>query len=167
MPEILFDTCVLSNFALSGSLPLLKSLYSQSAFITDLVVLENLRGIQKGHASLNAVRQAVDEGWLHEVSCSTSEEKRLFETLSLSLGAGEASCIAIAARRGYVFACDDRAARREATLCGVVLTGTIGILVKAVKVGAVDLKEANALLKKMVRSGFYAPVGRITEEMTE
>jgi len=91
MPEIIFDTYVLSNFALSGSLPLLKTLYPRSAYITDLVALENLRGIQKGYAALSAVRQAVDEVWLREVSCASLEEKRLFETLSLSLGAGMSS----------------------------------------------------------------------------
>ena len=167
MPEIVFYTCVLSNFAFSGSLPLFKTLYPQSAFISDLVALENLRSIQKGYAPLAAVRQAVAEGWLRELSCSSPEEKRLFETLFVSLGAGEASCIAIAARRGHVFACDDRAARKEATLCGVRLTGTVGILIKAVRVGEVDLQEANAILRRMVRSGFYAPVGKITGEMVK
>lgn len=167
MPEIILDTCVPSNFALSGSLLLLKTLYPQSAFISNLVALENLRGIQKGHTPLTAVREALTEGWLREVSCSSPDEKRLFETLSVSLGAGEASCIAIAARRGYVFACDDRAARKEATLCGVRLTGTVGILIKAVRVGEIDLKAANTILKKMVGSGFYAPVGTIVREMVE
>lgn len=165
MPEVIFDTCVLSNFALSGSLSLLKSLYPRSAFISDMVVLENLRGIQKGHAALSAVRRAVTEGWIREVSFSGPEEKRLFETLSVSLGIGEASCIAIACRRGYVFACDDRAARKEAALCGVRLTGSVGILVKAVRVGVVDLRKANGILKKMVDQGFYAPVEKLTREM--
>jgi predicted nucleic acid-binding protein len=167
MPEIVFDTCVLSNFALSDSLPLLKTLYPQSALTTDLVALENLRRIQSGHAALAAVRQALAEGWLHEVSCTGREEKRLLENLSVSLGAGEASCIAIARSRSYVFACDDRAARKEATLCGVRLTGTIGILIKAVRQGTVELKQANAILRKMVERGFYAPVARITREMLE
>lgn len=58
MPEIIFDTCVLSNFALSGNLSLLKSIYLQTAYISDMVALENLRGLQKGHASLAAVKVA-------------------------------------------------------------------------------------------------------------
>ncbi len=166
MPEVVFDTCVLSNFALSGSLPLIRALYPGAALVTDAVTLENLRGIQRGHAALAGVRQAVAEGWLREVSCEGPEERRLFETLLVSLGAGEASCIAVAKARGYVFACDDRAARKEATRCGVPLTGTIGVLIKAVRLGDLDLKEANRLLGKMVKSGFYAPIERITGEMT-
>jgi predicted nucleic acid-binding protein len=165
MPEIIFDTCVLSNFALADAFPLLHSLYSRTAFVADMVALENLRGIQKGYAALAAVREAVGAGWLQEVSCSTFEEKRLFEALSVSLGIGEAASIAIARHRGFVFACDDRAARKEAALCGVKLTGTVGILIKAVRVGEIDLRKANRILKKMVGHGFYAPVERITKEM--
>lgn len=75
--------------------------------------------------------------------------------------------VPLAARRGYVFACDNRAARREASLCGVNLTGTVGILIKAIKVGEVDLEQANELLKTMTRNGFFVPVERITKEMTE
>jgi len=37
MPEIIFDNCVLSNFALADGVPLLKRLYPESAFLTDLV----------------------------------------------------------------------------------------------------------------------------------
>lgn len=165
MPEIIFDTCVLSNFALADAFPLIRTLYSQTAFVADMVALENLRGIQKGYAALATVREALGAGWLREVSCSTFEEKRLFEALSVSLGIGEAASISIARHRGFVFACDDRAARKEAALCGVKLTGTVGILIKAVKVGEIDLRKANSVLRKMTSHGFYAPVERVTREM--
>ncbi|HBA89933.1 MAG TPA: hypothetical protein DCZ75_18645 [Geobacter sp.] len=167
MPEIIFDTCVLSNFALTGSLPLIRTLYPTSAFVSEMVVLENLRGIQKGISALAAVRTALNEGGLQEISLLHPEERRLFENLSVSLGFGESSCIAIARQRGYVFACDDRAARKEATLCGVRLTGTVGILIKATRNGILDLKKANSLLKKMVAEGFFAPVQRIERHMVQ
>ncbi len=131
-----------------------------------MVALENLRGIQKGHAPLAAVKEAASLGRLREVCCAGREEKQLFETLSVSLGIGEASCIAIASHRGLVFACDDRKARKEAALYNVRLTGTIGILVKVVRIGAIDLYQANSILAKMVEHGFYSPVVWITLEMT-
>ena len=167
MPDIIFDACVLSNFAFSNSLAILKALYPESAFTADMVLLENLRGIRKGHEQLAQIRDAVRDGWLREVACSTPEEKRLFEALSLSLGVGESACIAIASQRNFVFASDDRAARKEAALCGVRLTGTLGILVKAVRVREIELRKANSILKKMVEFGFYAPVERLTREMVE
>ena len=103
------------------------------------------------------------EGWLKEIALSGDEEKRLFESLAVSLGFGEASAIAVAKMRGYVFACDDRAARREAALLGVRLTGTLGILIKATKKKIINAKLADEILGRMIENGFYAPVSSIKE----
>lgn len=165
MPEVIFDNCVLSNFALSGSLDTIKGLYANSAFITDFVVAENLTGIQKGHGRLKDITNALREGWLKEIAFSGDEEKRLFEALAVSLGFGEASAIAVSKMRGFVFACDDRAARREAALLGVRLTGTLGILIKATKKKIISAKRADEILGLMIENGFYAPVSSLKELM--
>lgn len=161
MPELIFDNCVLSNFALSASLHILKSLYARTAYITDFVAAENTKGVLKGYKGLAGIKEAVNEGWLREITLSTQAEKALFESLSISMGLGEASSIAAAKERGFVFACDDRAARREASFLNVKLTGTIGILVKAVRKNITDYKHADDILKSMVASGFYSPVTSI------
>jgi predicted nucleic acid-binding protein len=158
MPEIVFDTCVISNFALAGALGILEGLYRNKAHVIDLVSIEILRGIQSGHARLSAVPQAVRAGWLKETGLRSGKERGLFETLSVSLGLGEASSIAVAKRRGCHFASDDRMARTEAARLGVPLTGTLGILVKAVREGVCDLEAADAYLAKMIESGFFSPV---------
>lgn len=162
-PEVIFDNCVLSNFSLSDSLDIIKLLYPSSAYITDFIAAENLAGIHKGHAALKSVGRALREGWLRETTLSGSEERRLFEALTVSLGFGEASAIAAARNRGYVFACDDRAARREAALLGVRLTGTLGILVKALKQDLIGPKRADEILGLMIENGFYAPVRSLKE----
>jgi predicted nucleic acid-binding protein len=161
MPEIIFDCCVLSNFALSDSLHIIKKIYANSSYVTIFVMAENLRGILSGHSRLAAVNEAIKEDWLKEVALKGEKEKALFETLSVSLGFGEASSIAIAKTRGYVFACDDRAARREAGLLDVKLTGTIGIILKAVKKKVISHQEADAILNRMIVKGFYSPVSSI------
>lgn len=163
MPDIVFDSCVLSNFALSDSLHIVKKLYGDSSYITDFVSAENLRGILKGYSGLLKVSEAIKEGWLKEITLSGTKEKALFESLSVSLGFGEASSIAVAKTRGYVFACDDRVARREADLLGVKLTGTIGILVKSVKKKMIKGKESDAILNRMVENGFYSPISSIRD----
>jgi len=112
MPEIIFDCCCLSNFALSDSLFILKNLYSNSAFVTEFVSAEIMRGIQRGYKDLAKIQDSLREGWLKEAVLSTKEEKSLYETLSVSLGLGEASSIAVAKARGFFFACDDRTANR-------------------------------------------------------
>lgn len=109
------------------------------------------------------VSGALREGWLKEVVLSSKKEKFLFEALSVSLGLGEASSIAVAKARGFVFASDDRAARREAGLLDVKLTGTLGILKKAIRNKTINLKEGNLILAKMIERGFYSSIKSLKE----
>ena len=114
MPEILFDCCVLSNFALSDSFHIIKKLYANSSYVTNFVAAENLRGILGGHNKLVRVNEAIKEGWLKEIALKGEKEKALFETLSVSLGFGEASSIAIAKTRGmYLPAMTGRQGERQ------------------------------------------------------
>jgi predicted nucleic acid-binding protein len=158
MSEIVLDCCVVSNFALSGALGVLEALFAGKAHITEFVAAEVLRGIQAGHARLEEIPKAVRAGWLRESRLKTREEKRLFEALSQSLGLGEASAIALAKSRGLVFASDDRVARAEAAAMAVRLTGTLGILTRAVRTKVCDLRTADAYLIGMIEAGFYSPV---------
>ncbi|MFO7979751.1 MAG: hypothetical protein R6V00_02820 [Candidatus Aminicenantes bacterium] len=163
MPEIIFDCSSLSNFALSDSLFILKNLYKDSAFITNLVSAEILTGIQQGHKNLREIQQALADGWLKEIGLKSAKEKSLYQTLSVSLGHGEASSIAVAKCRGFIFACDDRAARRESGLLSVKLTGTLGILKKAIRNQIINLEEGHRILTKMIKAGFYSPVKSLNE----
>ena len=163
MPEIVFDCCVVSNFALADALDVLEGLYKKRAFITGFVAAEVLRGIQAGHERLEAVPRAVRAGWLRETGLKAGQEKRLFESLSRSLGLGEASSIAAAKARGSVFASDDRVARAEAAALGVPLTGTLGILIRAVRAGVCDIAAADGHLARMIEAGFFSPVRSIRE----
>lgn len=165
MPDIIFDTNVLSNFSLAGRFDLLKLLYSNSACCAGAVATEIQRGIQCGYAGLSAVSNSLALDWPRIEDPASPTEHHLFAALSISLGAGESACIVLASQRDYVFACDDRLARNEAARLGVKLTGTIGILIKAVRVEAIDLKEANTILRRMVKAGFYAPIKSITTTM--
>ena len=166
MPEIVFDTCVISNFALAGALGILEGLYqnkAHKAYIIDIVSMAILRGIQSGHARLEAIPKAVQAGWLKETGLKLGKERELFETLSVSLGLGEASSIAVAKSRGFRFASDDSVARAAAVRLGVPLTATLGILVKAVREGVCDLEAADGYLGKMIKAGFFSPVRSLRE----
>ncbi len=167
MPEIALDCCVVSNFALAGALGILEALYKDKACITDFVAAEVMRGIQAGHSMLEAIPSAVGAGWLKETGLRTSGEKRLFGSLSRSLGLGEASTIAVAKSRHYLFASDDRLARAEATALDVPLTGTLGILAGAVRAGICDLKAADSYLSRMVEEGFFSPIRSLREIVSD
>ncbi len=163
MPEIVLDTCVISNFALAGALGVIERLYKGQARIPEFVAAEIMRGIQGGNALLAAVPKAVRAGWLKETGLRSREEKALFESLSRSLGLGEAAGIAVAKRHGLRFASDDRVARAEAARLGVPLTGTLGILGLAVRNGVCDVRAADGYLEKMIEAGFFSPVCSISE----
>lgn len=165
MPEIILDACVLSNFALSHSFHILRSCYEGHAYVSSFVAAENLKGFLSGYNELEEVKKALVEQWLIETTLNDLEEKDLFETLSVSLGVGEASSIAIAKIRGFTFASDDRVARREASLLGVSLTGTVGILRKAVKMKLVTLRKGELILTRMKEKGFYSPLKSLSELM--
>jgi predicted nucleic acid-binding protein len=163
MLEIVFDACVLSNFALAQEMGLLERVYRGRAGLTDFVAAEVLRGEQSGLARLADVGKAVASGWLIQTGFRSGAEKAAFNALSRSLGWGEASSIAIAARRGLVFASDDRVARAEAVRTGVKSTGTVGILVKAVREGLCDPADADRALGAMIEAGFFSPVRSFRE----
>lgn len=165
MPEIVFDNCVLSNFALSDTLGIVKKLYANESYVTNFVVTENMKGIFKGHLTLSKLKDALEEGWIKEITLKSKKEKSLFEALSVSLGTGESSSIAVAKNRNYVFACDDRVARREAEILGIKLTGTIGILIKAAKKRIISHKKADKILNQMIKKGFYSKIKSISEVM--
>jgi len=163
MHEIILDCCCLSNFALSKSLFILKNLYSNSAFVIEFVSAEILRGIQRGHKDLAKIQDSLREGWLKEIVLSTKKEKSLYETISVSLGLSEVSSIAVAKSRGFFFACDDRTARRETGFLDIKLTGTLGILKKAVRNRIIRLKDGNLILAEMIAKGFYSSVSSLKE----
>lgn len=166
MPEIIPDTCVLSNFALSRSLFILQSCYAHQIYITHFVLTEILKGLQKGYKELSGIKRALSDGWIVETTFKDAKERELFETLTVSLGTGESSSIAVAKGRGFTFASDDLAARREATLLNVPLTGTIGILLKAVNSGVITLRRGEAIFTNMKEHGFYAPVASLQIDIT-
>ncbi len=104
---------------------------------------------------MGRINEALKEGWLKEI-CLTKKEKPLYEMLSVSLGLGEASSIAVAKTRGFLFASDDRTARREAGLMEIKLTGTIGILRKSVLDKIIPKNDGNRILGEMIDKGFYS-----------
>ena len=85
MPEIIFDSCVLSNFALVDGIGVLRRLYAGKSYITDFVRFEIMKGIHSRHEKLFEINVALKDGWLQETVLKTKKEKEFFEGLSFSL----------------------------------------------------------------------------------
>ena len=73
------------------------------------------------------------------------------------LDRGEISCLALAKGHGAIAITDDRDARKVARTLGLKISGTLGALILLVKGWHLSLGEADALLAKMVASGYRSP----------
>ena len=160
MMDIILNTTVLSNFASVGELDLIKRLFGV-AYTTHEVHEEILRGISRGYQYLEDVdhEMSFDEtGWLRVVAIRSCMEHQSMNDLLKRLGMGESSCIAIAKSRTMIFMSDDRTARRIANELGVLISGTIGILVRCVDKDIISFLEGNIILVEMIQKGYMSPV---------
>jgi predicted nucleic acid-binding protein len=157
---LLLDTTVLSNFALVGQLSLLGSILKCKGIqplITSQVREEFQQGVKR-----KLFETDVDTNWMKTIGLS-EEEVATARKLQGVLGVGEASCLAIALERGLPIATDDMKARDIARRLGVPVTGTLGILGWAVKIGLISLEEGDSVLRSMRRQGYFSPVGSLRE----
>jgi predicted nucleic acid-binding protein len=165
MPEYIFNTTALSNFAVAGRLDLLETRYRGAARITMEVVDELRKGVNAGYTALEPALQGIKsvnpDGWLRVLVPLSPEEHRLRAEFDHLVDPGEASCLALAVSRGLTFVTDDRAARRLASGRGVSLTGTLGILIALVRDDNLSLAEANAMLAEMISRRYRSPVDRL------
>lgn len=148
---LLLDTTVLSNFG--------------HVRRSDLVYVFALANAATTTSVLREYGVAVAAGLLPgdlwkdlPVITLSSEEERLASSLPAVLGAGERTCIAVAIERRGVLATDDSDARKVARRFGISITGTLGLLIQAVRIGRASLPEANELLLRMIQSGYHSPV---------
>lgn len=95
-----------------------------------------------------AVRQAIDEGWIHVIDGGGNIPR---------LGPGESSVI-LAARPDDIVVLDDRTARLEAQTRDLRVTGLIGLLVHGHRRGAVDTPDAIGLLDALAQGDFRMSV---------
>jgi predicted nucleic acid-binding protein len=151
---VLLDNTILSNFSLVQRPDLVRLAFIEAVVTTTHVLEEMQAGITIGKIP------ACDWSWLGSVTLMSVEQGH-FQTLAARLGQGEASCLAVAAQRGYRLATDDRDARRWARQLGVSLTGTVGILAILVKKEHITLADGNLLLEKMITAGYRSPIARL------
>ena len=167
MPDYVFDTTVLSNFAAAGRIDLLEQRYLGIAYTTVEVCDELRKGVKAGYAYLESVQQGMERAnqgvWIGILVPEPTDEHRLRVEFDDHLDAGEASCLALAVSRGLTLVTDDLAACRLAKERNVPVTGTLGILIRLVRSSALSLSEANAILADMIQRRYRSPVDRLDE----
>ena len=155
-----FDSATLSNFYLIGAQDVLLRRYKRRMVIPWEVFDEVSSGVMRsprlklfaGHVAAKNIK----------VATLSRKEQALYLSLIESLGKGEAACLAMARRRAWTVATDDKAARRECTALNVAYTGIIGILKVCCMDNQIPVETADYMLQMMVDEGFYSPVRSIS-----
>ena len=156
-----FDTVSISNFLLSGSDHFLKTRYHKRAFITWQVYDEICTGSVK-YPALSKIETLLSNKTFMLLPLP-GQARQFYSNLIIHLGKGEASCIAAAEVLKGIVVTDDRSARQQCRHYNIQFTGTIGILKAGVIDGTIHLNQADMVLGKMIKQGFYSPVRSISE----
>ena len=159
MPTLILDTTVLSCFARSGNLEILRSLASEHTVVTTPSVIEELRRGSGDHPSL---RDACALPWLEVVRLETIEELTLFGVYANRLVAGdrnhgEAEVLAKAEVSGSTPVTDDQVAVQCARSRGLVPKRTLALIARGVRRGLLTQEDAVALVDDLIEGGARFP----------
>lgn len=146
MPEgprlVVVDTTPIIALSLIGQLDLLRKLYGR-VVVPAAVQAE----VFAGGAAGVGIRELREASWLEVVSLQDPGRAALIADLER----GEAEVIALAQEQGAdLVVIDERLARRHAKRLGMRLTGTLGVLLRAKQLGAI---EAVAPMIDQLRQG--------------
>jgi len=149
--EVIADNTVLTNFALIEGETILFNVFGSGLFTSEEVMKELREGEKKGLVPKR------EWSGLKSLAIESADEKRTFELLRLRLGKGESACLTIAIHRNLKVLTDDLDARRFAQRRGIPVSGTVGVLVLAVKTKSLTLQEGNRFMSELIGHGFYSP----------
>jgi predicted nucleic acid-binding protein len=160
--SVIINNTVLSNLALINKLALLKYIFGK-VYITPEVNQEVENGIKFGYSFQLHTKQAINEQeWLFLTRFDSSEFV-LFMELTEMIHIGEASCLAIAKKRRWIFLTDDFEAREHAKGLDVIVSGTIGVLKSSVYKKLITEEQGEDFLQFMIENGYRSPVKRLRD----
>lgn len=138
---VLTDTNILINFIRLDRLDLLGMIPGYQFQVPDHVV-EEIRDREQRER----LETGLQSGFITALSITDLDEIESYAQFHRSLGQGEAACLAVAVRRGYCVASDDRRAFRKAVVEGVgkerILT-TTDLIVLAIRAGLATVEDAD------------------------
>jgi predicted nucleic acid-binding protein len=96
-------------------------------------------------------------GLLHKCDFEGQEEIELFVQMAIPLGDGEAACFAIAAKRGWALATDDRRARKFAADSSLAVITTPELVKLWAKNTHASDEQIVAVLQNIQRFAYFTP----------
>ena len=110
----------------------------------------------------------IENGWIVPEKSGNNKVRDISESAGIDIG--EAAAIMLARRRKCPVLIDDLAARRFAAGLGLEVVGSIGVLIRCVRVKAISKSEALEALEKLGRVMWlsidvYEDARRIIDEL--
>ena len=139
---VVSDTSILINLCHTGHLGLLGNTRGFRFVVPDEVIAEMTNSDQLG-----LVDAALSEGALARESISSPDELEIYADLSQILGSGESACLALAAKRGWLVACDEKKVflrEARARLGDGRILNTAGLYVLWIRQHLLKIDEADA-----------------------
>lgn len=179
-PLVVLDATVLSNFAVTTSVPFITDVFENVA--TPPTVRGELEaGCDAGYDALKSALASIEpaetevqvEGSEYPIACRQPNWDSIDDSLD-DLDAGETAALALVlSERGpltedqfttRIFVTDDLDARQTAKNLDITVTGSIGILARGINQGEISMETADIWLQTWVEeAGYYAPVDNIEE----
>jgi len=160
MPDAVSDSSPLIHLAKIEALELISRLYSR--ILIPPAVWREVVEESDGRPGAVEMEKAVAAGWMVK---QAAKNETLVVALRQTLDNGEAEAVALATElHPESVLLDDKLARQMARRLGVVVTGTIGVLLRAKQLGLiVELRPLIARLQS--EGGYYIDPGLIEKAL--
>lgn len=158
---VVSDATVLINLAHIDRIDLLGKLPAYEFVVPDHVVAEITDETQR-----ERLRKAVTAGFIRTEAMTDAAELASYAELRKELGKGEAACLAMAEKRDWFIACDERRRflrRVKERLGENRLINTPGILLEAIRANLLTVAEADAAKTVLVNHRFKMKFGSFAE----
>ncbi len=185
MQDVALDACCLINLCAAGKIlcapsssvparrggrrsttpsPKPGSGLGLNLYVPSTVVGETLYILQPDVEDANKlVKSPIDlehftaAGLLQKCDFEGPEEIELFVQMAIPLGDGEAACFAIAAKRGWILATDDRRARRLAADASLAVVTTPELVKLWAENTSANDEEIVAVLQNIQKFAYFTP----------
>ena len=146
MRKVIVNSTPLIALSNINQLELLKKIYG--VVMIPKAVYDEVTA--KSDSACRQVKAAYD--WIQICTIHNTEEKKMYRA-KLHDGEVEVMILAQEAPVAELIIIDDNTAKKTAKYLGITVTGTLGILLKAKRLGFI--KQIKPLLENLQQSGFY------------
>ncbi|MDG7008058.1 MAG: hypothetical protein JRN06_07415 [Nitrososphaerota archaeon] len=150
-----FDATPLIHLSKAGLARLIEALDGEKFTVPTVVneVAGKPEGKGREYPDAVIISSLIEKGTIRVRTPAPSGAKSVAR-IHRDIHAGEAEAIALAKEVRAVAVVDDRAARAAARIQGVRVEGTYGVVLRAVKKGALSVEEGEDALGRLVSSGW-------------